>query len=67
MILLFLLLFYPRILPFKCGQNQVSNRLIVAFVVVVAVAIVVVVIIIVVVVHVAVVVIYQTNLPLKFG
>ena len=64
--LLFLMLFYPRTLPLKCGKNQVSNRLIVAFVVVVVV-VVIVLVAIVVVVHVFVVIIDPTNLPLKFG
>ena len=56
MMLLFLLLFCLRTLPLKCGQNQVSNRLIFAFVVAVVIVVVVV-----------VVVIDPKNLPLKFG
>ena len=52
-----MLLFYPRTLPLKCGQNQVSNGLIVAFVVAVVIVVLVLV----------VVVIDPTNLPLKFG
>ena len=65
--LLFLMLFYPRTLPLKCGKNQVSNRLIVAFVVVVVVVIVVVVIVVVVFAVHVVVVVNPTNLTIKFG
>ena len=39
-----MLLFYPITLPLECGQNQVSNRLIIAFVVAVVIVVVVVVV-----------------------
>ena len=75
MMLLFLLLFYPRTLPLKCVQNQGRNRLIVTFavavvivvVIVVVVIVVVVIVVVFVVVHVVVVLIDPTNLPFKFG
>ena len=53
-----LVLYYPRNLPLKFGQNRVSNRRNVAFVVVVVVIVHIVI---------AIVVVDFTNLPLKFG
>ena len=41
MMLLFLLLFYPRNLPLKFSRHQVSNRLNIIFVVVIVVVVIV--------------------------